>query len=153
MVCVHVCWANCCSCCVGPEVGIPVEEVRAILDGMDAEKSELTLEYSPLYQVLLRWLDEEGMKGREWIDTTTLFEEMKGSMVDEKEKFPYANSRTFSRQLKNLKTDMTDWVEVEGPEKRPDGNNKSFWRINPGKKHALGMEEEVAEEDKSILGD
>lgn len=138
---------------IGPQVGIPVEEVRDILNGMDSEKSELALEHNELFPLLLRWLEEKEAEGQEWIDSATLFNEMKDMAETAKEKFPFKDSRSMSRQLKNLKTDMSEWIEVVGPQKIYGGNNKSFWKISPGKKHVLRMEEADVEEGKSILGD
>ena len=54
-----------------------------------------------------------------------------------KSKHPCKNAASLSRALKNLKTELTGWIEVTGPEKIPGGNNKTFWQIHPGFKLVL----------------
>ncbi len=75
------------------------------------------------------------MGERDWMDSTTLYDELKPT--DSGSKFPYKNAGALSRALRNLKDDITPWVEVIGPEKRSGGNNKTFWHIEPGPRLVL----------------
>ena len=120
---------------IGPVLGIPLEEVKQLLDGMASEKAEFALEHTPLFQPLITWLEKTGMGQREWIDSTTLFYEIERACMGLT--FPYKNSSGLSKALRNLKTELSGWVEVTGPEKRPKGNNKTFWQVHPGEKLEL----------------
>jgi hypothetical protein len=131
---------------IGPVLGIPLEEVNQLLEGMNSEKADFTLENNPLYPLLVTWLESKGMGEREYIDSKTLFDEME-QLLPIKSKHPCKNAASFSRALKDLKTELTGWIEVTGPEKIPGGNNKTFWQIHPGSKLVLTPKEK--QEDQS----
>jgi hypothetical protein len=116
---------------IGPVLGIPLEEVTQLLEGMDSEKAEFALEHNPLYPLLVSWLEKDGME----------------QLLPIKSKHPCKNAASLSRALKNLKTELTGWIEVTGPEKIPGGNNKTFWQIHPGSKLVLTPKEK--QEDQS----
>jgi len=120
-----------------------------LLEGMDSEKAEFSLEHNPLYPLLCTWLESGGMAGREWIDSKSLYDEL----VEQTKlgyKFPYKNAGSLSRALKNLKTDLRSWIEVSGPQKLPGTNNKTFWQVQPGEKYTLSTQKEGEEQDEQV---
>jgi hypothetical protein len=119
---------------IGPVLGIQLEEVTQLLEGMDSEKADFALEHDPLYQLLVTWLEKIGMEGREWVASKTLFGEMQVCLESD---FPYKTSGVLSKALNNRKTELAGWIEVIGPEKLKGGNNKTFWQIHPGSKLVL----------------
>lgn len=119
---------------IGPVLGIQLEEVTQLLEGMDSEKADFALEHDPLCQLLVTWLEKVGMEGREWVASKTLFGEMQVCLESD---FPYKTSGVLSKALNNRKTELAGWIEVIGPEKLKGGNNKTFWQIRPGSKLVL----------------
>ncbi len=118
---------------IGPVLGIPLEEVKTLLEGMDSEKAEFALEHNSLYPLLENWVEKKGMGERKWMTTKELFDEMQEPLISGA-KFPYKNAASLSRELKKLKPELKGWIEVTGPEKIEGGNNKTFWQIKPGSK-------------------
>ena len=122
---------------IGPVLGISLEAVHQLLEGMDSEKTEFALEHNPLYQLLVIWIERGGMKRREFIDSKTLFAEM-AAQYPFASSFPYKNAGALSRALTNLKSELTGWIEIE---KMKGGNNKTLWKIHPGEKLDLTLKE------------
>jgi hypothetical protein len=122
---------------IGPVLGIGTKEVTQLLEGMDSEKAEFGLEHNSLYPLLVTWLENGGMKGRECIDSKTLFEEIQDQWTS-RLKFPYGDAAVLSRKLNNIKTELKGLIEVE---KISRGCNKTVWRIHPGSKLVLTPKE------------
>ena len=105
------------------------QDIQEILQGMNAEKVEFSLENNDLFQALLYWIQNGGMGDRIYIDTGSLYGELNG--VWPTREFPIKSSRSLSRQLKNMKQELEKHIKIDGPKKLPGGNNMTFWRITP----------------------
>ncbi len=125
---------------IGPVLGISLDEVKQLLEGMASEKADFALEHNPLYPILVSWLEHGGMGEREWVDSKSLFDEMQVAFVGSV--FPYKTSGIVSGKLKNMKTELQGWIEVVGPEKISGGNNKSYWKILQGPKLVITSKNE-----------
>jgi hypothetical protein len=132
---------------IGPVLGIEEKDVKELLEGMDSEKADFALEHNPLYPLLIDWLENKGMKDRQWITTKDLFDEMQ-ELLPSKEKFPKKSASALGRELGRMKPELKGLIEVIGPEKLAGGNNRNFWCIHPGDKLVLTPQDQQEDQTK-----